>query len=74
MTMATIASVATPPRGAQGRPSGRDPTATDLPGRVIEPPVRLVGRLEQAELAGAGGLERVAVECCVHVFDYAQGV
>ena len=76
MTVVTVASVtvATHPRGAQRRPSGRDPTATDLSGRVVEPPIRLVGRLEQAELAGAGGVERVAVGCCVHMFDYAQGV
>jgi hypothetical protein len=76
MTVATVApvTVVVPPRGAQRRPGGRDPSATDLTGGVVEPPVGPVGRLEQAELAGTGGGKRVAVGCCVHEFDYAQGV
>jgi hypothetical protein len=73
VVMVTVAGVA-PSRRAKGRPSGGDPSATDLAGRVVELPIRSLGRLEQAQLAGDGGLDRVAVRCCVHEDDYAQGV
>jgi hypothetical protein len=73
MPVVTAVTVAAPPCRAQRSPGGSDPSAAHLPGGVVEPPVRLVCRLEQAQLAGAGGLERVAVSCCVHVLTMPRG-
>jgi hypothetical protein len=60
VTVTTVAVIA-PSCGPQRRPGGGDAPSAHLTGGVIEPPIRSRGRLEQAQLAGAGGLERVAV-------------
>ena len=75
MAVATAVAVpvVAPTGGLQRSPGGSDTTASHLTGGVVESPLRLLGRLDQAKLAGAGGLDRLGV-CCVHEYDYAEGV
>jgi hypothetical protein len=73
MAVATVVVVVSTTSGAQRRPCGSDSTAPHLTGGVVEPPIRSLCRLDQAQLPDFGGLRRHEV-WCVHEFDYAQGV
>jgi hypothetical protein len=75
MAVASVVAITVPSSagGPQRSPGGSDTTAPHLAGGVVEPPIRFHRRLDEAELAGAGGLGRLGV-WCIHEFDYAEGV